>query len=198
MGQTTRTFQELLDAARQGEPAAALEIAQQYEGELKIVASLLLGRPMRHLLDSMDLVQSVHKSLLFGLRHDKFDISSPQKLVALAVRMLRNKLAKKWRKDQRQLPMPSGGSDAGAAAPEWLLAGRDQDDPARVAQLNDLLDYLHHQLRPWEWQVVELRWQEFSNEEIAAKLGMDPDNLRAHRSLLKRRLKAKGVLADWL
>ena len=67
------------------------------DGGGRIVAHFLLSRDLRPYLDSLDLVQSVHKSLLLGLRSDKFDISNPEKLVALALTMVRRKAARHWR-----------------------------------------------------------------------------------------------------
>ena len=57
-------------------------LVQSYESKVRLVARVLLGPALRPYLDSVDLVQSVHRSLMLGLRQDKFDISSPEKLMA--------------------------------------------------------------------------------------------------------------------
>ena len=49
---------------------------------------MLLGPALRPYLDSLDLVQSVHRSLLLGLRQEKYDISSPDQIIALAVTLV--------------------------------------------------------------------------------------------------------------
>src|SRR5437899_7517933 len=122
-------FAELLSRARAGDQCALDQIVQRYEPEVRIVAHFLLSRDLRPYLDSLDLVQSVHKSLLLGLRSNKFDISSPEKLVALALTMVRRKAARHWRHLQRQQRLDTDNLPAALADSEA--------DPARAAQLQD-------------------------------------------------------------
>src|SRR5262245_25926969 len=88
----------LLARARSGDGAARDELARPYEPKLRLVARVLLGPALRPYLDSVDLVQSVHKSLLVGLRDQKFAFNSPDDLLALAVTMVRRKVARQWRR----------------------------------------------------------------------------------------------------
>ena len=82
------SFPALLQRAREGDAAALTAIACTYEKDLRIAARVHLGFALRPYLDSLDLVQSVHRSLMMGLRSQKFDISSPEKLIALALTYL--------------------------------------------------------------------------------------------------------------
>ena len=95
-------FTELMARAGQGDEAALTELSRQYEPKVRVVARVLLGPALRPYLDSIDLVQSVHKSLMLGLRRQQYDISNPDKLVALTLTMLRRKAARHWRRLQRQ------------------------------------------------------------------------------------------------
>src|SRR6516165_6904338 len=115
MSQATADFTGLLARARDGDPEALAELVRQYEPEVRIVARVLLGPALRPYLDSLDLVQSVHRSLLLGLRHGKVDVSSPERLVALATTMVRRKIARQWRRLQRQKRVDVEG-DAGSLA----------------------------------------------------------------------------------
>src|SRR3989442_15562916 len=108
----TEDFAALLIAGRRGDQTAALRLCQQYESKVRIVARVLLGPALRPYLDSIDLIQSVHRSLLLGLRQDKFDISSPDKLIALATTLVRRKVARQWRHLRRQQRMVSGTTDS--------------------------------------------------------------------------------------
>src|SRR5262249_17822468 len=98
MSEPVDEFTALLKRAQQGDDGAVAEIVQQYEDVLRRAARGLLGPLLRPHLDSLDLVQSVHRSLWIGLRYGKFDITSPEKLIALAMTMVRRKAARKWRK----------------------------------------------------------------------------------------------------
>src|SRR5688572_13426990 len=87
--QTARRFPELLARARAGDAEALTELVRTYESEVRVYARVLLGPALRPHLDSLDVVQSVHRSLMFGLRQGKFDLSTPQNLIAFALTMVR-------------------------------------------------------------------------------------------------------------
>src|SRR4051794_34433884 len=112
MTESSEDFAALLERGRRGDAAALETLSRQYEPKVRLVARVLLGPALRPYLDSLDLVQSVHHSLLLGLRQDKFAIGSPENLVALALTLLRRKVARKWRTLQRQQRLdggPAGG-----------------------------------------------------------------------------------------
>src|SRR6188508_2597024 len=67
-GMAAATFDEILARARTGDEDALTELARQYEPEVRAVARVRLGPALRPYLDTMDLVQSVHRSLMVGLR----------------------------------------------------------------------------------------------------------------------------------
>jgi RNA polymerase sigma factor (sigma-70 family) len=184
------TFSELLELARAGDEGALAEIAQRYEPEVRIVAHFLLSRDLRPYLDTLDLVQSVHRSLLLGLRRDKFDISSPARLVALALTMVRRKAARHWRHLQRQQRF----DDVNVPA---ALVGRDID-PAVAAQLQDALQHLWNNLDASERRIIELRLEGQSTAEVACALSLDADVLRVRLSRLRQRLRETGVFREWL
>jgi RNA polymerase sigma-70 factor (ECF subfamily) len=105
-----------------------------------------LGPALRPYLDSMDLVQSVHRSLLLGLRENKFDIATPQQLLALALTMVRRKVARHWRRMQRQQRL-SGVSTAKTEAPTLLTElSTPGNDPAETASFRDAVQQLWQHL----------------------------------------------------
>src|SRR5688500_2101680 len=101
-------FETLLTRARTGDQKAMTQLVEQYEVKVRIVARVQLGSALRPYLDSIDLVQSVHRSLMLGLREDRFDISSPDKLLGLALLMVRRKVARCWRRMRRQQRLDEG------------------------------------------------------------------------------------------
>src|SRR5438128_1374600 len=102
MLETTDEFTALLARTRQGDKSAVAEVVQRYEHIIHRAARALLGPQMRPFLDSLDIVQSVHRSLLIGVRREKFEIASTSGLIALALTMVRRKIARHWRKLQHQ------------------------------------------------------------------------------------------------
>jgi RNA polymerase sigma-70 factor (ECF subfamily) len=196
--QTPPNFPELLAKARHGDAEAMAELVRAYEPEVRIVARVLLGKALRPHLDSLDLVQSVHRSLMMGLRQDKFDISTPENLVALALTLVRRKVAHKWRHEQRQQRLSRGPASSNdlARTLETLTSG--EADPARAAELNDAVQQLCSNLTDTERRLIELRLSGCSTAEAARELAADPDVLRAHLSRLRQRLRVAGVLSEWL
>ena len=194
MADATAEFAELVEQARAGDGAALARLASQYEAKIRIVARVLLGPPLRPYLDSLDVVQSVHRSLLAGLRGGKHDLSTPDHLVALAVTVLRRKVARHWRHLQRQHRL--SGAD-GPADPLAAEAGRDLG-PAREAEFRDAARKLYAQLGETEQRIIDLRLEGHSTDEMAARLGLNPIALRVRMTRLRKRLEETGVLADWL
>jgi RNA polymerase sigma-70 factor (ECF subfamily) len=191
-------FDALLARARSGDPSATSELARKYERSVRLVARVNLGPALRPYLDSMDLVQSVHKSVLLGLRGDKLDISTPEKLLALALTMVRRKLARHWRHLQRQqrlqTPVP-----AGQDVPDLLTAlSSHHDDPALRAQFRDAVAHVCRQLDPFDQQVLQLRLQGHSTAEVARLVGVQANILRVRLSRLRERLRGAGVLTEWI
>ena len=192
-------FDELLRNARTGDEIAISELVRRYEPEVRMVARARLGAILRPHLDSVDLVQSVHKSLLLGLRAERYDISSPEKLVALATTIVRRKVARQWRKLKRQQRL-SGQQHVDASDLQELLvsmSGSDSD-PAATAAVRDATAHVLQELSDVEKQVVELRLEGFTTVEVARELGLDADVLRVKLSRLRRRLRDRGLMSEFL
>lgn len=190
-------FELLLSAARTGDPGAMEQLVRQYESELRIVARLRLGAALRPHLDSIDLVQSVHRSLLIGLRDNRFDISSPERLIALALTIVWRKVAKHWRHLKRQQRL-SGSDDSSSDLVGTLLSLQSRSDISQEHNRRDQLERLMKELDPIETQLIQLRIEGFSTIEAATTLGVDPDVLRVKLSRLRKRLREKGFEDDWM
>jgi len=197
MPETKTDFADLLTRARQGEPGALAELIRRYEPEVRLVAHVQLGPALRPHLDSMDLVQSVHRSLMLGLRAGKFDVGSPDQLVALALTLVRRKVARKWRHLRRQQRLSSGrvGNDLERTLASLVAPGA---DPAESAQIDDALRHICATMDETERRVIELRLEGRTTAEVARDLALDADVLRVRLSRLRRRLHACGVLEEWL
>src|SRR6476659_3669855 len=99
-------FLDLLARVRGGDDVAAAELVRRYERAVLRSVRSRLSQSMRGAMDSMDVMQSVHRSLLTGLKNDRFDFASPQQLIGLAVLLVQRKVARHWRK-LKQLPAAS-------------------------------------------------------------------------------------------
>ena len=193
MPQAPNDFAALLDRVRQGDETALAQLVQQYEAEVRIAARVRLGPALRAYLDSMDVVQSVHRTLIEGLRQNKFEFSSPEKLVALAVTLMQRKIARHWRRLKRRPP-----ASAGDMREALLSLCSPEVDPARAAQLADAADHFLHGLDETDRRLVELRLEGCSTADAARQLGVDAGFLRVRLGRLRKRLIEQGLLGDWL
>jgi DNA-directed RNA polymerase specialized sigma24 family protein len=171
-------FLGLLERSRKGDQEALALLVQQYEREVRLMARVLLGPALRPYLDSVDLVQSVHRSMLFGLHRGRFQFNSAEDLLALALTMVRRKVARQWRHLQRQQRLDGGWR----GVPDVLAsASGSGDDPARAAQLNDQIRDLCRHLSATEVTIIEMRLAGYAATEIG----------------LRQRLREAGVFDDW-
>lgn len=196
--ESTAQFAELLARVRDGDEAATIQLVKRYEARVRLTARVLLGPALRPHLDSVDIAQSVHRTLLFGLKHDKFDLNSSDQLLALLLTVVRRKVAHQWRKAQRQRRL-STATDS-MESPVSLLAAMvsPQHDPAGSAAINDSVTQLLQGLDGTDRQAIELRLSGYSTVEVAAELGLDARVLRARLSRLRQRLRERGILSEWL
>lgn len=198
MSDVGEDFSALLILVAQGDAQAQDRLCRQYEPKLRIVARVMLGPALRPHLDTMDLVQSVHRSLLVGLRDQKFDISSPEKLVALASTIVRRKIARKWRKHRRQQRLGPSPSPSGSLADAINALSSPDANPADIAQYQDQVEQLCQSLNETEKRMLDMRLEGFTSAEVAEELGIHPVALRVRWTRLRQRLDEAGVLSDLL
>src|SRR5262245_30902680 len=198
MPETTHDFAALLSRARGGDQVAPAQLTAEYEPKLRLVARVLLGPALRPYLDSVDLVQSVHRSLMLGLRDQKFTPEGPENLLALALTLVRRKVARHWRRLQRQQRLSGAGDRPADLAVVLTGLGQANDDPAAAAQFHDQVEALCRTLTDAERRLLELRSQGFTPSECAAELKLTPVAFRVRLTRLRQRLRAAGVFDDWL
>jgi len=197
MASNAGNFRELLQSARAGDSAALDELARIYESDLRIAARVHLGPALRPYLDSIDLVQSVHRSLIRGLRDEKFDLDNSAALIALALTMVRRKVARQWRRHRRQQRL-DGLSDT-QSSPDLLatLTARAINPPG-AAEARESMARVCESLDDIDRKLLDLRLQGWSTAEVAKSLGQLPEALRIRLYRLRRRLASEGVTAETL
>jgi RNA polymerase sigma-70 factor (ECF subfamily) len=198
MSESPEPFAAVLLRARRGDKAALAELVQKYEPKVRLVARILLGPALRPYLDSVDLVQSVHHSLLLGVRQQKFDLAGPEQLLALALTLVRRKVARHWRRLQRQQRLSNGEPETGNLPGLLSSLSSPEEDPARAAEFHDQVEHLCRNLGEMERRMVHLRLSGYTTAEIAQDLGLHPIALRVRLTRLRQRLEASGVLTEWL
>jgi len=164
----------LLARLNDGDSAAAGELFQSFEPYLRMVIRRQMSVKLRAKFDSTDIVQSVWADVVDGLRQSRWTFQSMSQLRAFLVKMTRNRFVDRLRRHRRELehewtlPAPSVESLAATASP-------------RVSE-NFYADELWHQMLdvcpPAHYQVLYLKRQGASLDEIAAKTGLHKGSVR--------------------
>jgi RNA polymerase sigma factor (sigma-70 family) len=163
-------FHDLIRRIRAGDDAAATQLVRRYEPLIRRQVRLgVLDRRLAQVFDSMDVCQSVLASFFVRAAVGDYDLEAPEKLVALLVKMARNKLASaarkanRQRRDQRRVV---GGGDEALAR----VAGADAT-PSQEVAFREMLDRARKSLSAEELQIADLRAEGLSWDEIAARMG---------------------------
>jgi RNA polymerase sigma factor (sigma-70 family) len=179
-------FEVLLQRVRAGDNAAATELFQGYEADIKrVVRAVMRVESIRRGADPSDIYQSVMASFFIRMALGQYDIASPDKLKALLKRMARNKIVDLARSPANRIlvvPMSASG-----------LTGIEPADGARGPASQIVWKELHQRIRDRftdaERRVSDLRSMGHTWEEVGAILGERPDTVRVR---LERALKRIG------
>lgn len=195
---TDSQFTRLLSRAAEGDPSALEQLALQYEPKVRMVARVLLGPALRPYLESVDLAQSVHKSIMIGLRNTRYAITSPDQLIALALTIVRRKASRHWRHLRKQDRLSWGRNpDDGPTDHVLGTLQSHEADPAQLVQVNDDIRHLFQDLDETERRILERLAEGFSQAEVADLIGISRVALRVRLTRLRQRLRAQGHAADW-
>jgi RNA polymerase sigma-70 factor (ECF subfamily) len=193
--QSDDDFAELLALVRQGDESAASRLVERYERAVLRSVRRRLGKNMRGALDSMDVMQSVHRSLLVGLRNEKYQFSTPQQLIGLAVAMVQSKIARHWRKIKK---MPSIMRETNIAEQGTLVERLAVSDPTASLQASakELLQQFLAQLDELDQELVRLKLAGNSSVDTAKLLNCKPAFIRMRWVRLRRTLRQNGYSLD--
>jgi len=184
-------FLTLLARVRAGDESAASDLVQRYQRAVLRCVRSRLGKSMRRSLDSADVLQSVHRSLLIGIRNDRYHLSSPQALIGLAAVMVQRKVARLWRTLKR---LPASGLDAAdSRAPRVDRLASPDPTPCAAASAATLLEQLLSQLDDFDQRLVRLKLDGHNSVEAAAILGRDPAFVRMRWTRLRQKLRERGL-----
>jgi RNA polymerase sigma factor (sigma-70 family) len=168
------SFPDFIRRLRAGDEQAATELVARYERVIRCEARLRLTDPrLGRLLDSVDISQSVLASFFVRATAGQYDLSQPEDLMRLLVRMARNKVASQARRQRAraadQHRVEAENLDATVAGPT---------DMSRLVAGRDLLEEVRRRLSAEERQIADLRGQGRSWPEVAAELGGTPEGRR--------------------
>jgi RNA polymerase sigma factor (sigma-70 family) len=187
MAESEESWQRLIHGLRDGDGQIVQEFCEQYGEMLQRLADKHLAPGVRRRVGPEDVVQSACRTFLRRAKGGEFQLADSEALWRLLCAITLSKVREQTRFHLRQkrglhreveAALPSGdtsGADFQPVAPG--------PSPAEAAEFADQFQRVLAGLDEEERQVVDLKLQECTNDEIAERLGCSE---RTVRRLLKR------------
>jgi len=176
-GPVDEEFSALLGQARSGDSDAATDLVRRYEPELRrYVRFRLTDSRLRRFVDSVDICQSILGRFFVGFFAGKYELRSPDELIALLFRMAKNEVCDQIRK-QRAARRGGRAAQASALHSVEVLADSGMGPSERVAN-NEQLEKMLQTLPSHERLLVQRRMAGFGWAELAAELQINAEVLR--------------------
>jgi len=177
--------QVLANYCRAGNEEAARQLFDKYMERLVALARRRISQRLASRVDPEDIVQSVFRTFFGRLRAGQFEIEDQDDLCKLLMRITVHKTLRQvaFHKAAKRNPaLEKGQQDT---ADDRILEVLDSEPtPEATVAFVDQLEHFLARLRPEERQVLEMRMQGHSNEEIVSKLKIKHD--RTIRRIVER------------
>jgi RNA polymerase sigma-70 factor (ECF subfamily) len=179
MSDEPSTDQSLLDLWRAGNEQAAKKLFDCYVDRLLALARRRISQRLAGRVDPEDVVQSVFRTFFHRAKEGQFSIADQDELCKLLVSITVHKTLRQVAFHQAGKRNMNQEMGQGQQPEERLQALLDREPgPEEAVTFLDQLEHFMNRLRPQERQILEMRMQGFSNDEISAKLGIYDRKIR--------------------
>jgi RNA polymerase sigma factor (sigma-70 family) len=180
-------WRRLIDGLRVGDQRVAQEFWEQYGKLLHQVAQQHLAEGLRRRVGPEDVVQSACRTFLRRAKEGEFQLADSAALWSLLcaitltkIRELTRYHLRRKRGLNREAHLAAGSEDSGTGNAGPAAPG---PSPAEAAEFADQFQQLLASLDAEERQIVELKLQDYTHEEVAQQLGCSE---RTVRRIVKR------------
>ncbi len=184
--------ERLVRGLRAGDPHVLREFCALYGDRLHRLADRRLGGQLRRRVGPEDVVQSAYRTFLRRLQGGEFQLLESDGLSRLLCAITLRKLYQKARAHQRhkrdltrEVPLAGPGDEGGPDPVDR------QPLPDEAAAFADQFEQLLAALDPECQQIVDLKLQGLTNEEVAERLGSSERTVRRLVKKIQRRLEAE-------
>ena len=188
-------FADLIARVKRGDELATRDLVEQYGSAVRMMVRRRLPASLRRQFDSMDFTQDVWTSAIDDCRTRSEPFQEPAHLLAFLSGVVHNKVAEEYRRRTRTKKY-----DISREQPLYVRKGdrevprevpADDPTPSEHAQADDRLDQLVAGRTPTEVEIIDLRRQGLTFEEIAARLGLHEKAVRRVIDVLRARMEAR-------
>ena len=190
--------QVLIDLWRKGDQDAARQIVERYFDRLLGLAQRRISQRFASRVDPEDILQSVFRTFFVRLKNGQFAFQDQDDLCKLLMRITLHKTLRQVAFHKASKRDPGLETNQGQHHAEQLMSLLDREPSAEASvAFLDQLEHFLEQLDPQTRQIIEMRLQGHTNEEISEKLGVYDRKIR--RAIERvRDLAAEEGLADAL
>jgi RNA polymerase sigma-70 factor (ECF subfamily) len=184
---------------RAGMPAAddarsTRELYDRFAERLLALARRRLSPRLASRVDPEDIVQSVFRTFFGRLKDGRLHVDDPEDVCKLLMRITVHKTLRQVSFHTAAKRNPSLETGHGEQAQQQLVALLAREPtPEAVVVFEDQLEHFLKELRPEERQIIELRMQGYTNEEIAARLGIYDRKIRRVMERLRGIAEREGI-----
>jgi RNA polymerase sigma factor (sigma-70 family) len=186
----------LIARAKAGDEMAIREFLTRFEPEVRIMVRGRLPKMLRTRFDSMDFVQAVWQSFFADLRSSSRQFENVHHLRGFLAGVARNKVYEEHRRLTRTKKHALAREQSlyvrrGSREVELALISP-EPTPSQAVQASDRLAQLVARCSPLEAQVITLRRQEMTFDEIARRTGISERSVRRIIDEARERMEARG------
>ena len=180
---TTPSLDDLLDRLRHGDADAAEQFVAEYEPFVREVVRRGLPDRLRAKFDSADVVQSVWVRVLPALRDGAWTIADRSCLRALLATIARRRLVSRYRHHRAAVEREEPARPELTGLPEPRVP-----QPSETARAYELWERMLAICPPAHHELLHLRRQGLTMQEIAGRIGMHEGSVRRVLRRLAREL----------
>jgi len=170
---------DLVARCRTGDQQAAQILFDRFVERLLTLARRRISQRLSSRVDAEDIVQSVFRTFFNRLKKDEFHIDEQDDLFKLLVRITVHKTLRQIAFHKAAKRDPSMETFQGEHSQDQLAQVLDEEpSPQTIVAFMDHLEHFMTQLRPEDRQILELRLQGYSTDEIATQLGLYDRKIR--------------------
>jgi RNA polymerase sigma factor (sigma-70 family) len=176
---TSPEEQALIDLWRGGDQDAARKIVERYFDRLLVLARRRISQRLASRVDPEDIVQSVFRTFFVRLKEGQFVFQDEDDLCKLLMRITLHKTLRQVAFHKAAKRDPNLETNQGDHHREQLLSILDKEPSAEASIA--FLDQLEHFLGQFEeqtGQILKMRLEGYSNDEIAKELGIYDRKIR--------------------
>ena len=171
--------QVLIDLWRKGDHDAARQIVDRYFDRLLKLAQRRISQRLASRVDPEDILQSVFRTFFVRLKEGQFAFQDQDDLCKLLMRITLHKTLRQVAFHKAAKRDPNLETNQGEHHAEQLLSLLDREPSAEASvTFLDQLEHFLEQLDPQTRQIIEMRLQGHTNEEICDKLGVYDRKIR--------------------